>query len=73
MFKVSHSTHNFRRHASVIPVTQIVCSCHLLPIWGKRADPTWTSNNVLDKCTRFFVNPYLQHHDFILFKYLQES
>lgn len=73
MFKVSHSTRNFRRHASIIPITQILRSCHLLPVWGKRADPTWTSSNVLDKCTRFFVNPYLRHHDFVLFKYLQET
>ncbi len=72
MFKVSHSTRSFRRNASIIPVTQIIRSCHLLPTWGKRVDPMWTSKNVLDKCTHFFVNPYLRHHNFVLFKYLQE-
>ncbi|KAI0738856.1 hypothetical protein C8Q80DRAFT_1222176 [Daedaleopsis nitida] len=66
MFKVSHSHYRGgRRRASIIPLTQIVRSCHLLPIWGKHVDPAWTSKNVLDKCTRFFVNPYLRHHDFM--------
>ena len=72
MFKVSHSSRNHRRRSSIIPITQIVQSCHLLPIWGKKVDSTWTSRNILDKCTRFFVNPYLRHHDFILLLYLQD-
>lgn len=72
MFKVSHSTRMHRRHASIIPVTQIIRSCHLLPVWGKQVDPKWTSSNVLSQCTRFFVNPYLRHQDFVLFKYLQQ-
>ena len=72
MFKVSHSTRAHRRCASIISLTQIERSCHLLPIWGKRVDSTWTSKNVLDQCTRFYVNPYLRHHDFVLLKYLQE-
>lgn len=72
LFKVSHSSHNHRRRVSVIPVTQIVRSCHLLPVWGKRMDASWTSENVLDKCKQFYVNAYLRHHDFVLFRYLRE-
>ncbi|KAI0688819.1 hypothetical protein C8Q76DRAFT_772033 [Earliella scabrosa] len=53
MFKVSHLTRNHRHRALVILLTQIIRSCHLLPIWGKHADPTWTLKNVLDRCTAF--------------------
>ena len=73
MYKVSHSYRYNRRRSSIISVTQIVRSCHLIPIWGKRVHPTWSSRNVLDKCTKFFVNTYLRHHDFILLRYLQET
>ena len=40
MFKVSISTRNHHRRTSIIPITQIVRSCHLLPIWGKQIDVT---------------------------------
>ncbi|RPD57369.1 hypothetical protein L227DRAFT_507016 [Lentinus tigrinus ALCF2SS1-6] len=73
MFKISKSTCNHRRRASIIPLTQIVQSCHLIPVWGKRVDRTWNTHNVLDKCTRFFVNPYLRHQDFVLLRYLQDK
>ncbi|TFK91398.1 hypothetical protein K466DRAFT_541773 [Polyporus arcularius HHB13444] len=72
MLKVSHSTRNHRRRASIIPITQIERSVHLLPVWDKRVDSTWTSANVLDKCRRFYVNPYLRHHDFVLFRYMYD-
>lgn len=72
MFKISHSTRNHRRRTSIIPITQIERSVHLLPIWGKRADPSWTSANVLDRCHRFYVNPYLRHQDFVLFRYMYD-
>ncbi|KAI0755849.1 hypothetical protein C8Q74DRAFT_1305710 [Fomes fomentarius] len=57
MYRISHSTRNHRRHVSIIPITQIVRSIHLIPVWGKSVDCTWTSHNVLDKCRRFLVNP----------------
>ncbi|RDX46169.1 hypothetical protein OH76DRAFT_1356587 [Lentinus brumalis] len=73
MFKISKSTRNHRRRSSIIPITQIIRSCHLIPVWGKAMDRTWNSRNVLDRCSRFFVNPYLRHHDFVLLRYLQEK
>ncbi|TBU37509.1 hypothetical protein BD309DRAFT_905077 [Dichomitus squalens] len=73
MFKVNVSTRNHRRRTSIIPITQIVRSCHLIPMWGKHVDTTWTSRNVLDKCKKFYVNSYLRHHDFVFLRYLQEK
>ncbi|KAI0694820.1 hypothetical protein C8Q76DRAFT_634235 [Earliella scabrosa] len=73
MYIVSHSTRQHRRFASIIPITDIIRTCHLIPVWGKRIDPSWTSDTVLDRCTKFFVNPYLRHHDFVLFRYLSQK
>ncbi|KAI1783127.1 hypothetical protein LXA43DRAFT_977266 [Ganoderma leucocontextum] len=72
MFKVSHSSQTHRHRVSIVYLSQIVRSCHLIPVWGKSVDRSWTSDNVLDRCKQFYVNPYLRHHDFILFKYLRD-
>ncbi|KAI1782117.1 hypothetical protein LXA43DRAFT_906712, partial [Ganoderma leucocontextum] len=68
MYVVSHSTRQHRRNVAIIPITDIVRTCHLIPYWGKEANRTWTSGNILDSCTKFYVNPYLRHHDFVLFR-----
>ncbi|KAK0440879.1 uncharacterized protein EV420DRAFT_1279061 [Desarmillaria tabescens] len=66
MFKVSRSTANQQQKSSIIPITYILWSCHLTPCSGRKMDPTWTSENVLDRSKTFFVNSYLRHIDFVL-------
>ncbi|KAH9951748.1 hypothetical protein B0H21DRAFT_775908 [Amylocystis lapponica] len=73
MHKVSHSTRNHRRRASIIPITQIERSCHLIPCWRREMVRSWTSAEVLDQCKTFYVNPYLRHEDFVLFRYLRDN
>ncbi|KAJ7737447.1 hypothetical protein DFH07DRAFT_753069 [Mycena maculata] len=70
MHEVSLSSRNHRQNSSIIPLTQVLRSCHLIPAFGKSVDPTWTSDRVLDQCKSFYLNPYLRHHDFYLFRYL---
>ena len=69
MFTISPSTHNHTRRASIIPITDVVHICHLIPIWGRRMDPVLTQANALERCTRFYVNPYICHSDFVLLRY----
>ena len=66
MAKVSYSMSRGRRLASIIQVDSIHCSCYLTPQFGPTAqrDPTWTSDNVLDRCTTFFVNSHLSLYFF---------
>ena len=52
---------------------EIVRSCHLIPVFGRSVDSTWTSDRVLDQAKLFYLNPYLRHHDFYLFRYLVDS
>ncbi|KAI0823319.1 hypothetical protein BC628DRAFT_1284174, partial [Trametes gibbosa] len=36
MYIVSPSTRQHQRYTSVILISDILCTCHLLPSWGKR-------------------------------------
>ena len=46
------------RLASIIPVKNIARSVHLFSKFGSVASCTWTSSNVLELCSTFYVNPY---------------
>ncbi|KAJ7779093.1 hypothetical protein B0H16DRAFT_1878677 [Mycena metata] len=70
MHQVSLSRRMNRQNSSIIPVTDILRSCHLIPVFGKVANRTWESGIVLNQCDKFYLNPYLRHHDFFLFRYL---
>ncbi|KAJ7880811.1 hypothetical protein B0H14DRAFT_2253083, partial [Mycena olivaceomarginata] len=35
MHKVSLSSRNHCQHSSIIPITEILRSCHLIPVFGK--------------------------------------
>ncbi|KAJ7435711.1 hypothetical protein B0H11DRAFT_1702971, partial [Mycena galericulata] len=68
MHQVSLSSRNHRQNSEIIPITDIVRSCHLIPVFGRSVDLTWTSEHVLDQCKSFYLNPYLRHHDFFFFR-----
>ncbi|KAH9853324.1 hypothetical protein C2E23DRAFT_868160 [Lenzites betulinus] len=71
MYVVSPSTRQCQRNTSVIPLAHIVCTCHLIPCWGRQIQCRVVAGDVLDNVdTKFFVNPYLRHHNFVLFRLL---
>jgi hypothetical protein len=53
IFKTSLSSHHHRQRASVIPIFQILQTCHLLPGFGRQVDRTWLSEIVLDQAVSF--------------------
>ena len=74
MHRISVSTRNGGYgNTSVIPITHIARSCHLIPVFGQEIDHSWMAANVLKKSPYFFLNPYLRHLDFFLHRYLQDS
>ena len=74
MHKISQSTRSGGYgNTSIIPISHIARSCHLLPMFGKEIDHLWTHENVLKKSASFFLNPYLCHLDFFLLHYLQDA
>jgi hypothetical protein len=50
------------RSASVIPVTNIRRSTHLLPDFGPVAPRAWASATVLEMCGAFYVNSTSDKH-----------
>jgi hypothetical protein len=70
MYQISRSFRNRYRCASIIPVNQIVRSCHLIPKFGTKIGRTWNPENVLQSADSYYVNPDLRLHDFVLFRYM---
>ncbi|KAK0474324.1 hypothetical protein EDD18DRAFT_1313462 [Armillaria luteobubalina] len=68
MFWVERSLRNHHQNASIILITYISCSCHLIPYSGCIMDPTWTSESAIEKCKSFHLNTYLRHIDFVLLR-----
>ncbi|KAH9027968.1 hypothetical protein EDB85DRAFT_2074700 [Lactarius pseudohatsudake] len=67
MYKVTRLMHGGRRRAAVIPVQSIIGSVHLLPRFGPITPPDWNSFTVLDRCSSFYVNPFSDRHNFLIF------
>ncbi|KZT18176.1 hypothetical protein NEOLEDRAFT_1103767 [Neolentinus lepideus HHB14362 ss-1] len=66
MYKITRAVRDGQRLASIIPVSQICRSVHLLPKFGPMVPRHWTSDSVLDDAPAFFVNPFLDRHTYVL-------
>lgn len=74
MYKISPSTRSGGYgHTSIIPITHIARSCHLIPVFGARMDRSLTRETALTKSPAVFLNPYLRHLDFFLLRYLEAA
>ncbi|KAJ7170283.1 hypothetical protein C8R43DRAFT_875907, partial [Mycena crocata] len=62
MYKIRRSIKDGDRIASIVPIANLRRSVHLLPKFGPVAPPEWTSTNVLDQCSTFFVNSFSDRH-----------
>lgn len=67
MRSVSRSTRGYRPHVTVIPIENIVRSCHLLPAFGRSVKRSWRKRSPLDdpSCKTFYLNPWLDLRTFI--------
>ncbi|KAN0130983.1 hypothetical protein V8E53_011116 [Lactarius tabidus] len=67
LYRVTRLTRNGRRHASIIPVSSIVRSVHLFPIFGPRAPREWNTFTVLELCNSFYINPFSDQENYLIF------
>jgi len=74
MLQVSFSSQNHRQRASVIPLTDVQQSCHLIPAFGRGSakELGWIAEKVLQEAPSFYLNPYLRHYDFYFLRYMLE-
>jgi hypothetical protein len=67
MYKVTRSTHSGHRTGAIVSVESILCSVHLIPDFGPIVPQNWNTFSVLEQCDTFFVNPFVDRHNYMLF------
>ena len=66
MHKLKRSVEGGTRVASIIPVSSIRRSAHLFPRFGRVIPENWTSNNVLEDCSTFYLNPFVDRNMYFI-------
>ena len=66
MHKLKRSMEGGEHVASIIPVSSIRCSVHLFPKFGQVVPEDWTSDNVLEKCSTFYLNPFTNRNMYFI-------
>ena len=64
VYRISRSTRNHRRNAAVVSVGDIMEDCHLSVVSRGEIDRTWTTDNVLEMGTYFYLNRYIDINRF---------
>ena len=55
---IERSITDEERLVSIVPLKHIKRSVSLIPSFGPQLDPSWTSDNVLEFCPKFYLNSY---------------
>ena len=66
MFKLNRSLEDGERIASIVPISSIRRSVHLFPKFGPSVPEGWSSDNVLEKCATFYLNPFTDRHMYFI-------
>jgi hypothetical protein len=68
LYTVKRIVKDQRLVARIIPLSAIVRSVHLFSRFGAHAPAAWTSSNVLEDCSQFFINNFSDRHMFTLLR-----
>jgi hypothetical protein len=66
MYKLKRSVRDGERVASVVPVSSIRRSAHLFPKFGREVPEDWASGNVLERCSTFYLNPFVDRNMYFI-------
>ena len=66
IFKLNQSFEGGEQVAIIVPVSTIQQSVHLFPKFGPTVPEGWSSNNVLEKCTTFYLSPFTDRHMYFI-------
>lgn len=65
MFQIMHSTWNHQPNAAIIPISQVIQPCHLVPRFSSSAvNPLWNHNCTMTSAETFYLNKYITLHIF---------
>ncbi|KAG2079660.1 hypothetical protein BD769DRAFT_1561389 [Suillus cothurnatus] len=64
--QVSRSTRHLRRNGAVVHVDEIIRPCHLIPKMGQSVNPMWTSANVYELASEFYLNTFIDLETFCM-------
>ncbi|KAI5992617.1 hypothetical protein EDC04DRAFT_2872765 [Pisolithus marmoratus] len=67
LYVVNHSMHHHRPNVSIISADCIIRLCHLQARCRKHINGNWSSENVLDVASHFYINSYIDLDTFIAF------
>ncbi|KAF8868444.1 hypothetical protein BD779DRAFT_1460797 [Infundibulicybe gibba] len=59
MYIISRSTRYHRPNSAIISAHRIVRACHLMGKCGTSIAKEWTTNTVIEKGKKFYLNPYI--------------
>ncbi|KAG2119971.1 hypothetical protein BD769DRAFT_1362066 [Suillus cothurnatus] len=62
LYKISCVIHNGEHLVSIINISDICRSVHLIPKFGPVVPHEWMSSTVLELCSSFFVNLFSDRH-----------
>ena len=65
---VERTIRDDERLVSIIPIKHIKRSVSLIPAFGPHLNPSWTSDNVLEFCKKFYLNSYSDKHAYVKFR-----
>jgi hypothetical protein len=68
MFIVTRASHDGQPVAGIISLDRIIGTCHLIPRFGTGVNNSWTHRNVMVKCKRFYLNPWINMRTFYLLR-----
>jgi hypothetical protein len=66
LHQLSRSTRRLHRNAAVIHVDEITRPCHLIPKMGQAVDRGWTSANVYESASDFYLNTFIDLDTFCM-------
>jgi len=66
MHKLKRSMQDGARVASIVPVSSIRRSVHLFPKFDRVVPADWNSDNVLEKCSTFYLNPFVDRNMYFI-------
>jgi hypothetical protein len=73
LYKITELIHNGQQCTLIIPVTSILHSVHLFPIFGPDSSQAQGTYMVLEQCDSFYKNPFSDQDNYVMLLYIFDN